>query len=375
MRQRWPTEASYNPPSSGRPPATRQLNYTEGVLLEGPPRTQLPITEEIGRTTFTNDHSLIHVSGVDVDVSPSQGHSQTGGVTTQSRPHQGRVPLASIATTVASSGLERTSTGTNDPHFYSSPVAMEAPLALERVQPQPSATPTRIQRKQSRISVAKLEKSTSIGHWTDVLVKLPPPIPPRIRTRSHDVARNNRPSTILRSSQDSRGSGGTTYSAPPSTSSFSHLSNRFPSSEQITSDQRAYELPPVDVIDHTIQLDPLEEEPIAANNYVPGKPEPTPIPSHIHRADSLNTSSAHVLPQNVPRSLVTQPPVGYVHVPPDLAHSTIYPPQPSSATPISNQVRRLNHIIPRIVRRRRTDGSHHAAVSNTTFRVALTVLT
>jgi len=154
----------------------------------GAPGAQPPISEDMGRVMFTSSHSSVQLTSGSPGVPLSMEHSQSpsGLIAAQSSPHPGRVPPAPIATAVApiafgSAGPEGISTGANGPHFYSSPVTMEAPCAFVG-QPQPSTSPMRARRRTSRINTATLEKSASLGHWTDGLVRPPPPIPPRRRT-------------------------------------------------------------------------------------------------------------------------------------------------------------------------------------------------
>lgn len=287
MRQRRATEVeTYNPP------ANSQLYYTEGTMLGGAPRAQPPISEDW--TISTSNRSSVQLTSGSPGVPLSLGHSQSpnGIVAVQSSPHLGRVPLATIATAVAhigpgATGPEGISTGTNNPHIYSSPVAMEAPCTFTG-QPQQSTTPTRASRRPSRINTANFEKSASLGHWTDGLVKPPPPIPRR--PRSQDGTSNSRTSTGLWGSQHSRSSEATMQPASRSMSSFSHLiRGRSSSNEQGSG---------FDPTNQMRGLGPLTEEPTSDDLHIT-------VPFHGSQASSSSTLDMN--PSLLPQAQQTHP--------------------------------------------------------------------
>ena len=282
-------------------------------MLGGAPRAQPPISEDW--TISTSNRSSVQLTGGSPGVPLSLGHSQSpnGIVAVQSSPHPGRVPLATIATAVAhigsgAAGPESISTGTNNPHIYSSPVAMEAPCALMG-QPQPSTTPTRAPRRPSRINTANFEKSASLGHWTDGLVKPPPPIPRR--PRSQDGTSNSRTSTGLWGSQHSRSSEATMQPVSRSMSSFSHLIRGRSSSNEQGS---GFDVGPSAAYffrfaDHPSQptnqmrgLGPLTEEPTSDDLHIT-------VPFHGSQASSSSTLDMN--PSLLPQAQQTHP-SGYV---------------------------------------------------------------
>lgn len=300
-------------------------------MLGGAPRAQPPISEDW--TISTSNRSSVQLTGGSPGVPLSLGHSQSpnGIVAVQSSPHPGRVPLATIATAVAhigsgAAGPESISTGTNNPHIYSSPVAMEAPCALMG-QPQPSTTPTRAPRRPSRINTANFEKSASLGHWTDGLVKPPPPIPRR--PRSQDGTSNNRTSTGLRGPQPSRSSEATMRSASRSISSISHfISGRPSSNERIRAHEHtrggSFDVGPSAAYvfrfaDHPSQptihvhgLGPLTEEPTSGELH--------PIAVSFHGSQVSSSSTLDMSPPQHPQAQQTHLSGGYVDGPLVRAH-------------------------------------------------------
>lgn len=334
--------------------------HFRGTVLEGRPGAQPPIFNDMGG--IMANPSMQPAGSPDL---LSQAYSQShGGVVAASSSHHGRVPLATIVTAVPPVDLGSSSSedipNTNDPHFYSSPVAMEPPRGFME-QPKPSTPPAKARNKSSpRIHAAKIEKSTNIGHWTDGLVKPPPPLPPRNRTRSQDATTSSRASARSRGSQDSRTTMQSSDQRPSSSANHRITAQRMP------------ELPHFGGIDVGLQvgcnailirhlsqttiqmpgLEPLLEE------LNPNGLQPVTIPSHIHQFSSSNTMGTS--PPSDPRAQSS----GYI------AGSLVSLPSSADSPPpityASNQASWPGQCIPQ---RRRTDGPLHAGVSSLYFEL------
>jgi len=180
--------------------------------------------------------------------------------------------------------------------------------------------PQLIPRYPYRMRTTNLEKSASLGHWTDGLVRPPPPISPRSRTPSQDATSNDPTSTGLRGSQGSKNSEATIRSATRSLSSL--IPRRSSLSERIMAAQRTHGHPQGSdfaVGPSAAHLFPFADHPSQSTIFVNSDESWRPITVPFHGSKVASSSTVKTSPPPVPQAQQTHS-SGYVDGSPARTH-------------------------------------------------------